>query len=96
MNVQDKEGNTPLHETYLTAVTEELLKLGANVNARNKSGETPIFTTIDDDAIPLLIRHGANVSIRNKAGQTLLEASKDRIGVDEEVLRKAIDEAKSR
>jgi len=36
-------------------VEEELLKLGADVNARNKEGETPIFTTVHDSAIPLFI-----------------------------------------
>ena len=29
-------GNTPLHETFLTDVEEELLKLGEDVNARNE------------------------------------------------------------
>lgn len=42
MNARDNEGNSPLHETFLTDVEEELLKLGANLNARNKDGETPI------------------------------------------------------
>ena len=55
-------------ETYLTDVEEELLKLGANVNARNKDRETPIFTTVDDDAIPLFIKHGADLTISNKKG----------------------------
>ena len=35
VNAKDEDGNTPLHETFLTDVEEELLKLGANVNARN-------------------------------------------------------------
>lgn len=35
------QGNTPLHETFLTDVEEELLKLGANVNARNNDGAPP-------------------------------------------------------
>jgi len=42
VNARDNEGNSPLHETSLTDVEEELLKLGANLNARNKDGETPI------------------------------------------------------
>jgi len=46
VNVRDHDGNTPLHETFLTDVEEELLKPGANVNARNNDGETPIFTTV--------------------------------------------------
>jgi ankyrin repeat protein len=62
VNVDDNEVNTPLHETFLTDVEEEFLKLGADVNARNKDGETPIFTTADNDAIPLFIEHGADHS----------------------------------
>ena len=36
MNAHDNEGNTPLHETFLSDVEEELLKLGEDVNARNE------------------------------------------------------------
>jgi len=36
VNARDNEGNTPLHETFLTDVEEELLKLGEDVNARNE------------------------------------------------------------
>src|SRR5215471_1559913 len=35
VNARDKEGNTPLHEIFLTEVEEELHKLGADVNGRN-------------------------------------------------------------
>ena len=66
MNAHDNEANTPLHETSLNDVEEELLKLGEDVNARNKDGEKPIFTTVDNDAIPLCIEHGADLSIRNR------------------------------
>jgi ankyrin repeat protein len=92
VNARDKSGNTPLHETFLTDVEEELLKLGADVNARNDDGETPIFTTVDDDAIPVFIQHGADLSIRNKKGQTVVEAAKDKGPQRQEALRKAIQE----
>jgi len=75
VDAQDEDGNTPLHETFLTDVEEELLKLGADVNSRNKEGETPIFTTVDDEAIPVFIKHGADLTIRNKKGQTVFEAA---------------------
>lgn len=96
VNARDKNGDTPLHETYLTDVERELLKLGANVNARDKDGDAPLFTTVDDAAIPLFIRYGADLSIRNNKGQTVLEATKDNGPIWEAELRKAIAEAKQR
>ena len=89
VNARDDNGNTPLHEIFLTDVEEELLKLGADVNVRNNDGETPIFTTVDD-AIPLFIEHGADLSIRNNKGETVLEAAKNKGPQRQEALRKAI------
>jgi ankyrin repeat protein len=94
VNARDKNGDTPLHETFLTDVERELLKLGANVNARDKDGDTPLFTTVDDDAIPLFIRYGADLSIRNNKGLTVLEATKSNGPIWEAELRKAIAKAK--
>jgi ankyrin repeat protein len=90
VNAPDNDGNTPLHETFLTDVEAELLELGANVNARNKDGETPIFTTVDDTAIPLFIKHGADLTIRNKKGETVTDAAKIHGPQRQEVLREAI------
>lgn len=90
VNARDNQGNTPLHETFLTLVEEELLKLGADVNSRNKDGETPIFTTVNNDAIPLFIEHGADLTIRNNKGETVMEAAKEKGPLREEALRKAI------
>jgi len=94
INARDNEGNTPLHETFLKSVEEELLRLGADVNARNNDGETPIFTTVDNDAIPLFIAHGADLTIRNNKGETVIEAAKGKGPLREEALRKAIQELK--
>jgi ankyrin repeat protein len=94
VNARDVDGNTPLHETFLTAVEEELLKAGADLNARNNNGETPIFTTGDDDAIPLFIAHGADLAILNKDNKTVVEAAKEKSPSRQEALRKAIEEAK--
>lgn len=96
INARDEDGSTPLHETYLTNVEEQLLKLGADINARNDSGETPIFTTVDDDAIPLFIEHGADLTIRNEKGQTVVEAAKDKGPKRQEALRKAIQKLNER
>jgi ankyrin repeat protein len=90
VNARDKDGNTPLHEIFLTDVEEELLKLGADVNSLNKDGETPIFTNVDDDSISLLIEHGANLNIRNNKGETVVEAAKEHGPARMEALRKAL------
>lgn len=95
VNARDDDGNTPLHETFLADVVEELLKLGANVNARNDDGETPIFTTWADDAIPTFIKYGADLSIRNKKGQTILEVAQSKGPMRQEALRKALQTATS-
>jgi ankyrin repeat protein len=95
VNARDNEGNTPLHETLLTDVEAELLRLGADVNARNKDGETPIFTTVDDDAIPLFIEHGADLSIRNNKGETVVAAAKGKGPLRQEALRQAIESLSS-
>jgi len=96
VNARDNGGNTPLHETFLTDVEEELLKLGAEVNARNDDGETPIFTNVDDSGIALFIAHGADLTIRNKKGQTVMEAAREKGPAREEALRKAIQEFNER
>jgi ankyrin repeat protein len=94
VNARDNNGNTPLHETFLTDVEAELLRLGANVNARNNDGETPIFTTVDDEAIPLFIAHGADLTIRNNKGETVLEAAKHKGPIRQAALRNAIEKPK--
>jgi len=90
VNARDNDGNTPLHETFLTDVEKELLERGADVNARNKNGETPIFTNVDNEAIPLFIEHGADLTIRNNNGQTVMEAAQEKGPLREEALRRAI------
>lgn len=92
VNAHDNDGNTPLHETFLLYVQEELLRRGADVNARNKEGETPIFTVVNDNAIPLFIEHGADLTIRNNKGQTVVEAAKVHGPARQEALRKAIEQ----
>ena len=96
VNAHDKDGNTALHETFLTAVEKELLTLGADVNARNNRGETSIFTTVDDSAIPLYIQHGANLELRNDEGQTAMEAAGDHGPLRVEAFRKALQNRKGR
>jgi ankyrin repeat protein len=77
-------------------VEEELLKLGADLNARNKDGETPIFTTVDNDAIPLIIEHGADLSIGNNKGKTVMETAKEKGPLRQAALRKAMQSSNER
>src|SRR5260370_30861276 len=56
VDARDKDGYTLLHKTYLIDVQEELLRLGADVNARNFNGETPIFTNMNTKSIPLFLQ----------------------------------------
>lgn len=90
VNARDDEGNTPLHETFLTDVEEELLKRGADVNAQNDDGDTPIVTTVDNSAIPLFLSHGADLNLKNKKGQTMREAAEEKGPLRVEALQKAI------
>ncbi len=90
VNARDNDGNTPLHEIYLTAVETELLKLGADVNARNNDGETPIFTTVDNDLIPVLLSNGADLTIRNNKGETVQQAAREKGAYREKILLEAI------
>lgn len=96
VNARDKDGNTPLHEIFLTDVEAELLKLGADVNARNNDGETPIFTNVDEDSIALFVEHGADLNIRNNKGETVIEAAKGRGPAREKALQKAIQKLSQR
>ncbi|HKF25857.1 MAG TPA: ankyrin repeat domain-containing protein, partial [Candidatus Acidoferrum sp.] len=90
VNARDLRGNTPLHETFLTDVEEELIKSGADVNARNNDGETPIFASIDEDSIRLLVAHGADLTIRNNRDQTALQAAEEKGSSRVEALRKVL------
>ena len=96
VNARDDDGNTPLHETFLEDVAEELIKLGANVNARNDDGETPLFTTVSDEIVKILIAHGADPYIQNKKGKTVFDEANTHGPSRERVLREAIAEAKER
>ncbi|MDR3741791.1 MAG: ankyrin repeat domain-containing protein [Terracidiphilus sp.] len=96
VNASDDDGNTPLHETFLTDVEEELLKHGANVNAQNNDGDTPIVTTVDNEAIPLFLKYGADLNLRNKKGQTMREAAEEKGPLRVEALTKALAIQESR
>ncbi len=75
--------STPLHTAAMIgsfpdrsfAVTDYLLKKGANPNIKNSKGETPIFqaiNTVSDKTVKRLIEGGADVNIKNNDGVPLL------------------------
>ena len=83
VNVQDEEGNTPLHRaTWSLGGSDSSMKLlleyNANPNIQNKRGETPLHLLRYSAAmIPLFLEKGANLEIQDNEGFTpLLSAVK--------------------
>lgn len=79
------DNQTPLHAAANVgpfpkrsfAVTDFLLKKGANPNLKNNQGETPIFTaveTIADKTVKRLITEGADINSKNNEGDPLLHS----------------------
>lgn len=57
INIQDNDGDTPLHACEQPGVAEFLVKLGANLNAANKEGQTPLQKAEEDAEFPELITY---------------------------------------
>ena len=80
------DGDTPLHVAAIrndTAIAEELIKAGADVNARGEHGYTPLHEAFEQnrpEMVSLLMAHGADVSIRNDDDLTPRELMPGRVG----------------
>jgi ankyrin repeat protein/tRNA A-37 threonylcarbamoyl transferase component Bud32 len=78
VNMQDKYGETPLHEASLKGfaeIVEMLVRKGANVNAIEKDGWTSLHLAAQEGktvTAGLLIKSGADVNIKNNDGFTPL------------------------
>lgn len=79
VNIQDKNGCTPLHYLVPKAsnikAIELLLSHKADVNLRNISGETPLFKAVRKghvENLQLLVKNGASVKVKNGNGSTPL------------------------
>jgi uncharacterized protein len=79
VNLQDADGDTPLHiaaQVGNLEVLQLLLAKGANVNAKNNVGGTPLMwaAVYDHEAVTrALIDHGADVSAKDEDGVTAAE-----------------------
>lgn len=89
VNVQDGNGETPLHYAVFYGAKEnvqQLLDAGAKVNARNHDDKTPLYTAVlDDDRTigELLMKHGADIDMKNEFQCTRLELAAAYGRVDE-------------
>ncbi|KAI1049592.1 hypothetical protein LB505_008070 [Fusarium chuoi] len=90
VNIQDEDGNTPLH--YATGhfgrsgklYTDILCQKGADAGICNKQGETPLHTLfrrdgsnmpVDATAVSTLLAHGASVTAVDNTGNTPLHVA---------------------
>lgn len=79
VNVQDREGNSPLHilcqTPGVTELVQYLIEMGANVNARTANFIRPLHMALQEglyDVAKILVEHGANVQHGTSDGYTML------------------------
>lgn len=79
INTIDHNGQTPLIKASIrgnSAITNSLIKAGADLNIQDKHGNTALHYAAEHDHISVartLLNHGALINIKNKAGSTALE-----------------------
>jgi len=77
VNIQDENGNTPLHIAAVhnfEEIAEILIANGADLNAKDKYGETPLFNAIrfaSPDVASVLMMHKADMDVKNNSGELL-------------------------
>ena len=77
IDLQDKNGNAPLHTAYDADVARALIQDGANVDIRNNDGDTPLMTNSSVEAARLPVAAGANVRARNNEQKTALDLARE-------------------
>jgi ankyrin repeat protein len=77
LNLQDDNGNAPLHSAYNPDIAQALIQDGANVDIRNRNGETPFVTNFSPDIAKLLLEAGADSEAKNEEGKTALDIAKE-------------------
>ena len=76
LNIENKDGDTPLHVSTNyghTDITEALLAASANLELQNKDGDTPLHVAAcrgRSDFVRMLINAGADTEIKNKNNDT--------------------------
>lgn len=90
-NVQDAEGNTPLHIMLAKSrepnkVLGDFLEAGADLSVKNKIGEVPLHVMRDilnsgKNVVPLLLEAGADLEAKDNEGRTVL--MRKMIGISE-------------
>jgi hypothetical protein len=97
VNIQNNDGNTPLHYAlwYQPSIVEFLVQHGANVNIQNKYGNIPLHLACysQPSFIKFLVQHGANANLQNKYGNTPLEYACRWSGVSEKSIRVLYDKS---
>jgi ankyrin repeat protein len=88
-NHYDIHGNTPLmafaaqlpeDDDYTNGprIIEDLIEMGARIDARNRAGETALHVAVrcgNKLAVKQLVNSGANVHVRDAAGRSVLEVA---------------------
>ncbi|XP_054280430.1 putative ankyrin repeat protein RF_0381 isoform X2 [Macrosteles quadrilineatus] len=78
INVQDLNGNSPLHIAVMKnncKALEELIRKGAIIDLPNSQGQTALHLAVEEGCVPVideLLRLGANININNKEGKSPL------------------------
>jgi len=85
VHMTDHTGRTPLHYAVFAdvpkqvKVVEQLIMLGANVNAADQERRTPLHTAAEEgkaSLIPILIQNGASPGLKDYQSNTAFELAK--------------------
>ena len=81
IHATDRGGHTPLHiaaRRNQSAVAEQLIRMGAHVDAKNKKGNTPLHWAVTSKAynvVAVLVANGADMYSENSSNVTPIESA---------------------